>query len=275
MENRPRHAAGQPAARALAEHQRPDPSREVAISIDGLHVVRGGREVLPSISLTIPRGLVTGLLGPSGSGKSTLIRSIVGVQEVAGGTVTVLGAPAGSEQLRHRVGYVTQTPSVYDDLTVTQNVRYFGAILGRSKAEADATVERVGLADHASHLAGNLSGGQKSRCSLAAALVGEPDLLLLDEPTVGLDPVTRRSLWDLFHELADAGSTLLVSSHVMDEASRCDRLLLLREGRVLADETPDELLTGTGTTDAEAAFLALIDQAEAQRAGRDPKGALR
>ena len=237
-------------------------SGDVAVRVRGLQVDRGGREVLRSLDLDIPTGQVVGLLGPSGGGKSTLIRSIVGVQVVRAGTIDVLGEPAGSKGLRHRVGYVTQAPSVYDDLSVVQNVRYFGAVLGRSKADADQAVATVGLTDHATQLVGNLSGGQRSRASLAAALVGRPELLVLDEPTVGLDPVTRRTLWDLFHTLADQGTTLLVSSHVMDEATRCDRLLLLRDGEILADETPAELLDRTGTADAESAFLALIDAAE-------------
>ena len=237
-------------------------SGDAAVRVRGLQVDRGGREVLRTLDLDIPTGQVVGLLGPSGCGKSTLIRSIVGVQVVRAGTIDVLGEPAGSKGLRHRVGYVTQAPSVYDDLSVVQNVRYFGAVLGRSKADADQAVATVGLTDHATQLVGNLSGGQRSRASLAAALVGRPELLVLDEPTVGLDPVTRRTLWDLFHTLADQGTTLLVSSHVMDEATRCDRLLLLRDGEILADETPAELLDRTGTADAESAFLALIDAAE-------------
>ena len=236
-----------------------------AVAIDGLVVRRGRREVLHDLSLAVPAGQVTGLLGPSGSGKSTLIRAVVGVQVVAGGTVTVLGEPAGSSALRSRVGYVTQSPSVYDDLSVRANTRYFARLQHRDRRTADSkaeeAIERVDLASHADDTVGNLSGGQKSRVSLAAALVGDPDLLVLDEPTVGLDPVLRRDLWELFHELAAAGTTLLVSSHVMDEATRCDRLLLLREGRILADETPAGLLERTGETDAEAAFLSLIEEA--------------
>jgi ABC-2 type transport system ATP-binding protein len=233
-----------------------------AVEVDDLTVVRGGRTVLPGLRLTVPAGQVVGLLGPSGSGKSTLIRAIVGVQVVAGGTVTVLGEPAGSPSLRRRVGYVTQAPSVYGDLSVRANVRYFGSILGAPASAADEAIAAVDLADHADAVVDQLSGGQRSRVSLAAALVGDPELLVLDEPTVGLDPVLRRDLWDLFSRLAAQGRSLLVSSHVMDEASRCDRLVLLREGRVLADATLDELCARTGTHDAESAFLALIDQAQ-------------
>jgi ABC-2 type transport system ATP-binding protein len=232
------------------------------IEVEGLRVERGGRTVLPDLTVVVPAGQVVGLLGPSGSGKSTLIRTVVGVQVVAGGTVRVLGEPAGTPGLRHRVGYVTQDPSVYDDLSVRANVRYFAAMLGAPTSSADDAIAAVDLTDHADALVGRLSGGQRSRVSLAAALVGDPELLVLDEPTVGLDPVLRRDLWGLFNHLAAQGRSLLVSSHVMDEAARCDRLLLLREGRVLADATLPELLERTGATDAEGAFLALIDRAE-------------
>lgn len=233
-----------------------------AVEIEGLRVVRGGRTVLPGLSVRVPAGQVVGLLGPSGSGKSTLIRAVVGVQVVAAGTVRVLGEPAGSPALRHRIGYVTQSPSVYDDLTVRANVRYFASIVGASERSVDEAIAAVDLDSHAQSRVGRLSGGQRSRASLACALVGEPELLVLDEPTVGLDPVLRRDLWNLFHRLAAQGRSLLVSSHVMDEAARCDRLLLLREGELLADATLPELLARTGADDAEGAFLALIDRAE-------------
>ncbi len=231
-----------------------------AVVVDDLRVVRGSREVLPGISLSVPRGQVVGLLGPSGSGKTTLLRSIVGVQIVAGGTVTVLGEPAGSPGLRSRVGYVTQDPSVYADLTVRANLAYFAALVGAPRDAVERTIQEVDLTDSADSRVDRLSGGQRSRVSLGAALVGAPELLILDEPTVGLDPVLRRDLWALFHRLATKGTTLLVSSHVMDEAARCDRLLLLREGHLLADDTPDGLLARTGAPDAEHAFLALIEK---------------
>jgi ABC-2 type transport system ATP-binding protein len=235
------------------------------VQIEHLHVVRGGRTVLPDLSCTIQAGQVTGLLGPSGGGKSTLIRAIVGVQKVQGGRLDVLGRPAGSATLRRTVGYVTQAPSVYSDLTVTENLRFFARVLGASPDSITEAVERVDLADHAGSLVGRLSGGQRSRASLAVALLGEPELLVLDEPTVGLDPVLRRDLWALFHRLADAGTTLLVSSHVMDEADRCDRLLLLRDGRLLADDTPQGLRAATGAHDIEGAFLSLIDDVREDR----------
>lgn len=233
-----------------------------AVHVDGLTVRRGGELVLDGVSCVVPTGQVTGLLGPSGSGKSTLIRSVVGVQIVAGGEVRVLGLPAGSPSLRHRVGYVTQDPAVYDDLTVEENLRYFAAVLGAAPSSVEEVLAGVGLVDRAGSVVGRLSGGQRSRVSLATALLGNPEVLVLDEPTVGLDPVLRRDLWGMFHRLAAEGTTLLVSSHVMDEADRCDRLLLLREGRLLAEGSPEAVRAETGTRDLESAFLSLIDAQE-------------
>ena len=231
------------------------------IAVDHLRVVRGGRVVLGDLSVTIPVGQVVGLLGPSGSGKSTLMRAVVGVQVVDGGTVTVLGEPAGSPALRRRVGYVTQQASVYDDLTVLENVRYFAAVVGAGAAAVEHTLQRVDLIDQRNTVARHLSGGQLNRVSLACALAGDPEVLVLDEPTVGLDPVLRRDLWALFARLAAEGRCLLISSHVMDEAARCDRLLLLHDGRLLADTTPAGLLAQTDTDDADSAFLHLVDAA--------------
>lgn len=234
-------------------------SVEPAIRVEGLRVRRGPNVVLDGLSLEVAHGSVTGLLGPSGSGKSTLIRSIVGVQLVEAGEVRVLGEPAGSASLRPRVGYVTQSPSVYGDLTVRENLRYFGQILRVAPGRIEETIDEVDLRPQADQLVNRLSGGQRARVSLAAALLNGPELLVLDEPTVGLDPVLRRDLWRLFHSLAESGSTLLVSSHVMDEAKRCDALLLLREGGLLGSLTPDELRARTGEQDLEAAFLALAE----------------
>jgi ABC-2 type transport system ATP-binding protein len=229
-----------------------------AITLSDLVVHRGARRVLHDLSFAVPAGSVTGLLGPSGSGKTTAMRAIVGAQIVRSGTVTVLGLPAGAAALRSRVGYVTQAPSVYPDLTVRENERHFAAIFGRSARVADTSMADVGLSDAAGQLVRDLSGGQQSRISLACALVGEPEVLILDEPTVGLDPVLRVELWERFHALAAGGTTLVVSSHVMDEAARCDRLLLLREGRLLADCTPAELRAESGTDDLEEAFLRVV-----------------
>ena len=233
----------------------------VAVSVRGLRVVRGGREVLPGLDLDVPQGQVVGLLGPSGCGKSTLLRSVVGVQRTSGGTVRVLGLPAGDRALRRRVAYATQGASVYADLTVGQNLAHFAAVVGAGATAARRALEQVGLADRAGARVGALSGGQVSRASLAAALVGRPELLVLDEPTVGLDPLLRRDLWQLFAQLAAEGTTLLVSSHVMDEAARCDRLVLMRAGAVLADAPLPDLLRRTGAPDAEGAFLALVQEA--------------
>jgi len=233
--------------------------RDAAISVRDLVVERGGTRVLPGISLEVARGVVTGLLGPSGSGKSTLLRAIVGVQIVESGAVEVLGEPAGSPALRPRVGYMTQAPSVYGDLSVRENLSYFARVLGAPRETIDALLARVELAELSDRLVRRLSGGQRARVSLAAALLADPDVLVLDEPTVGLDPVLRRDLWDFFHTLAESGTTLLVSSHVMDEAARCDRLVLLREGSILADLTPDELLRQTAASDLDSAFLCLVE----------------
>ena len=232
---------------------------ELAIAVHALRIRRGGNLVLPGIDLTIARGRVTGLLGPSGSGKTTLMRCIVGVQIVDSGTIDVLGEPAGSPSLRRRVGYVTQAPSVYDDLTVRENLRYFVDVLGAPRSGVDDAIRTVDLSAHEDQVVRTLSGGERSRVSLATALLGSPELLVLDEPTVGLDPVLRRDLWATFHRLADDGITLLVSSHVMDEAKRCEDLVLMREGRIVATETPDELRARTGKLDLEDAFLALAE----------------
>ncbi len=228
-----------------------------AVEIHDLHVVRGKRNVLEHLDIAIGGG-VTGLLGPSGCGKSTLMRCLVGVQQVAGGTVTVFGEPAGSRPLRNRVGYVTQAASVYDDLTVSENLRFFARVLGVDNAHVDRVVDAVDLGGHRNQVVGRLSGGERSRASLAVALLGEPDLLVLDEPTVGLDPVLRVDLWGLFHELADQGAAVFVSSHVMDEAERCDRLLLMRDGRIIADGTPTEIKEKAGSDNVEDAFLAIV-----------------
>ena len=233
-----------------------------AVDVERLRVARGGREVLHGIDVTVAAGSVTGLLGPSGSGKTTLMRALVGVQIVASGRVEVLGLPAGDPRLRNRVGYVTQAPSVYWDLTVTENLRYFATVLGAPRSDVGRVIVEVGLRDHADDVVSTLSGGEHARVSLATALLGRPELLVLDEPTVGLDPVLRRDLWQLFADLAGRGVTLLVSSHVMDEAEHCQQLLLLRNGSVLATGSPDELRRRTGAADLEQVFLRLIESSD-------------
>ena len=230
-----------------------------AIEVDSLRVIRGGTPALDGITLRVAPGRVTGLLGPSGSGKSTLMRALVGVQQVASGRVTVLGRPAGSPSLRRRVGYMTQAPSVYLDLSVRENLQYFAGIVGAARERVDHVIATVALDGLDRRVVGRLSGGQRARVSLACALLDDPEVLVLDEPTVGLDPVLRRDLWTTFHALADRGRTLVVSSHVMDEAERCDDLLLLREGRLLAAGTPAELRERAGTRDLDAVFLQLIE----------------
>ena len=234
-----------------------------AVVVEGLRVRRGNRTVLHDIGFAVPPGSITGLLGPSGCGKTTLMRSVVGVQIVESGVVTVLGHPAGSARLRDKIGYATQNPSVYADLTVAEALRYFAAVLRAPAVDVARVIDEVNLTSHADHLVGELSGGQLNRASLAVALLGKPELLVLDEPTVGLDPVLRDELWTLFRRLADRGVTLLVSSHVMDEAARCERLLLMRDGRFLADDTPAALRASTGTDDLEQAFLHLVREQEA------------
>lgn len=240
---------------------------EAAVKIDHLRVIRGKRPALHDFSVQIARGSITGLLGPSGCGKTTLIRCIVGTQIVTSGDVWVLGKPAGSAELRRRLGYLPQDPTIYNDLRVVDNVRYFATLYGVDGQAADAAIERVGLSDHRTALCGNLSGGQRTRVSLACALVCQPDLLVLDEPTVGLDPVLRADLWQQFTELARAGTTLLVSSHVMDEADHCGDLLLMREGRLVAHTTPTQLREDTGCRSLEDAFLSIIKRSTMREAG--------
>lgn len=229
-----------------------------AIVTKDLCVSRRGVDVLRAISCAIPRGTVTGLLGPSGSGKTTLMRSLLGVQRITSGSVEVLDRAAGDPALRCAVGYASQTASVYDDLTVRENLRYFAAAVAVDADDVARVIDAVDLGGSTDRLTGRLSGGQRSRVSLAVAMLGQPELLILDEPTVGLDPILREDLWRLFHDLAAAGTTLLVSSHVMNEAQRCNELLLLRDGSVLAHESPAALKRRTGADSMDEAFLQLV-----------------
>ncbi|MER7606521.1 ABC transporter ATP-binding protein [Nocardioides sp. NPDC127503] len=231
------------------------------VEASGLRVVRGKNEVLHGLDFSIRAGEVTGLLGPSGCGKTTLMRALVGVQAKVTGTLTVLGSPAGSASLRPRIGYVTQAASVYDDLTITENLRFFTRVLGAPMSSVTEAIETVDLVDQKDQVVRDLSGGQRSRVGLAAALLGSPDLLVLDEPTVGLDPVLREQLWGTFRDLAAAGAAVIVSSHVMDEAERCDRLLLMRDGAFLADGSPAEIKQKASADDIEQAFLTLVKEA--------------
>ncbi len=228
------------------------------IQVGGLVVDRSGQRVVDGIGFDVPSGSLTGLIGPSGSGKSTVMRCIAGVQKHAGGLVKVGGYEAGSRMARGLVGYQPQRPAVYLDLTVRENLSYFATMIGVGASGVSEAIDRVSLGGEASRCVERLSGGQVARVSLAIALLGSPSVLLLDEPTVGLDPVLREDLWTLFATLAAQGTALVVSSHVMDEAERCERLLLLRDGRLLADAAPSALKAETGTTDLDSAFLAVI-----------------
>jgi ABC-2 type transport system ATP-binding protein len=233
-----------------------------SIHVQGLHVVRSHQTVLKNVSFDVSAGSLVGLLGPSGSGKTTLMRSLLGLQIIESGNVQLLGVNAGSAPLRHRVGYVSQAPAVYTDLTVTENLRYFARILDVASSDVERVINDVDLARRSRALVRTLSGGERVRVSLATALLGSPEVLILDEPTVGLDPVLRRDLWSTFSGLAAKGVTLLVSSHVMDEAARCERLLLMREGVILADLMPADLLSRTATSTYDEAFVRLIEEGQ-------------
>jgi ABC-2 type transport system ATP-binding protein len=241
-------------------------SMTVAVSIRDLAVRRGGREVVRIPSLEIAAGTVTGLMGPSGCGKTTLMRCIVGVQRIASGDVTVLGAPAGTPALRRRVGYMTQAPSVYGDLTVRENLDFFARVLGAAPARVEEVIGAVRVPVRPGQLVRDLSGGERARVSLAAVLLGEPELLVLDEPTVGLGPLLRVELWRMFRSMAGGGATLLVSSHSLEEARHCDHLLLMRDGALLLADTPDGLRRRTGHDDLEDAFVAFVSAREQEAA---------
>lgn len=230
-----------------------------AIIAHELTVVRDGTKILDHVTFAMERGNITGLIGPSGSGKTTLMRAIVGAQAITAGKLEVLGLPAGHEQLRPRIGYVTQSPAVYADLTARQNLRYFATILGVHKRRVDEVLATVDL-QHVNQLVGAMSGGQQARVSLAVALLGDPQLLVLDEPTVGLDPVLRKNLWALFRQLAAEGRSLLISSHVMDEAEQCADILLLRDGTVLNFSSKQGLLERSGAKTVQDAFLELAEE---------------
>ena len=221
-------------------------------------ITRDGKEVLRHINFELEPGKIVGLIGPSGSGKTTIMRAIVGLQKVSEGVVDVLGMESGSAALRDRVGYMAQSSSIYEDLSVAQNIRYFARVLGYPRTEVNRVITLVDLVPQRRQLVSTLSGGQQARVSLAIALLGRPSLLVLDEPTVGLDPVLRERLWTLFRELSNDGVTLVVSSHVMEEAARCDQLLLIRDGRLLANDTVANIFSSTDTKSVEEAFLKLV-----------------
>lgn len=239
-----------------------------AIAATNLIIMRGKQVIVRDLTMYVRPGRITGLIGPSGAGKTTLMRAIVGVQRLSGGELSVLGERAGKASLRRRIGYVTQTPAVYGDLTVEQNLRYFAQLVRATRQDVSLIIDRVQLSAQRHQLVDSLSGGQKARVSLAVALLGQPDLLVLDEPTVGLDPLLRAELWDMFAGLAAEGKTLLVSSHVMDEAERCDDLVLLRDGHALWSDSRASLLEATSTDTVGAAFIAAIRQKEVNDVSR-------
>lgn len=234
-------------------------SSSVAIAASKLSVTKDKSQILKNVTFTVPHGLIVGLIGPSGSGKTTLMRAIVGLQKSTSGKVRVDGLEAGDRRLRNRIGYVTQSPSIYNDLTVEQNIDYFADLLGMDSRDVARVIHEVDLVKQKNQLGISLSGGQKARVSLAIALLGDPDILVLDEPTVGLDPVLRQKLWGLFRHQAKQGKSLLVSSHVMDEADRCDDVLLMREGRLLWAGTRKDLLKKAHARSVESAFLSLVE----------------
>ena len=229
-----------------------------SIKAESLFVNVDRLPILNDLTFTIRPGSITGLIGPSGSGKTTLMRAIVGVQAITGGVLQVLGKPAGSKSLRYTIGYVTQNAAIYNDLTVIQNLRYFGVLARASRAQIEGIIATVHLEKQRKQLVGSLSGGERARVSLAVALLGDPELLVLDEPTVGLDPVLRQELWQFFADLATQGKTLLVSSHVMDEADRCDSLLLLRGGKLLWNDSREQLLRQTQARSVQEAFMRVV-----------------
>lgn len=233
-----------------------------AIIIRNLSVAITGKPILSSISAEIPEGKIVGLLGPSGAGKTTLIRSILGLQAPSDGDISVFGLAVGTKSLRSDIGYVTQSPSVYSDLTVAENLRYFGSLISVDRSSVDIVINDVDLTDCKHQLVGSLSGGQRARVSLAVALLGKPKLLLLDEPTVGLDPLLRQKLWHNFKKLSQQGVTILLSSHVMDEADKCDELLFIRDGKLLTTGTKSTILKRTNATSMEDAFIFLATGAE-------------
>jgi ABC-2 type transport system ATP-binding protein len=230
---------------------------DYALEAEGLRVTRRDLAVLRDLTFRVGSSQIVGLVGPSGCGKTTLMRTMAGVQRFAGG-LSVLGRGAGDPLLRKQIGYSAQSGATYQDLSVEENVRYFASVRGVESNDADRVLDEVDLTSLRRRVVGRLSGGQRARVSLAIALLGSPRLLILDEPTVGLDPVLREQLWQLFRGLAGKGITLLVSSHVMDEAERCDELLVLRDGELLAQGAPAELERRTSTSGMNDAFLALV-----------------
>ena len=231
-------------------------SEAFAVDVDNVVKSFGTIRALDGITLRVRQGEIYGLLGPNGSGKTTLIRAVVGLVAPDSGTVTVLGRRMPDLNILSSIGYMTQAAALYPDISVEENLRFFAAISG-ADSNVDEVLRVVELEQRRKSVVATLSGGMRQRCSLACALVHRPRLLLLDEPTVGVDPQLRVQFWDHFREMAAAGTTILVSSHVMDEAERCQRLGLIRFGKLLGEGSPDEVRAAAGTNNLEEAFLKL------------------
>lgn len=240
--------------------------QEAAVEIKGLTVQFGRQVILPQLSVSVPEGQIIGLLGPSGSGKTTLVKSIIGINPFRSGSITVFGRHVPSLGAMSAIGYMAQSDALYEDLCAMDNLLFFEKIYGihgqAAKARAKEMLSFVGLGDDKKKPVRYFSGGMKRRLSLAIALIHRPRLLILDEPTVGIDPVLRKKFWDEFKSLKSNGCTIITTTHVMDEAARCDRILLLREGKIIANGTPEELLSQTHTKSIEEAFLCFSGENE-------------
>jgi len=237
-----------------------EPTTEALISLHDIHLSYGRTEVLHGIDIEVPAGAITGLLGPSGHGKTTLVNLVVGALAATSGTICVLGEKAPPRKVKTSIGFMPQSDALYEDLTAVQNLRFFGSLYGMSRHSLDEAIPRVldvvSLpVENERKTVSAFSGGMKRRLSLAVALLHSPRLLVLDEPTVGLDPLHRVRLWKAFRELAEGGRTLLITTHVMDEAVNCDDLVMLHEGRVIARGTPADLVERSGKANLEEAFL--------------------
>ncbi|EFM12884.1 ABC transporter related protein [Paenibacillus curdlanolyticus YK9] len=237
-----------------------------AVALKNVTRAFGHRTVLDRASLTIHRGELFGLLGPSGSGKTTLIKIMAGIDRADAGEVHMLGVPMPKLEMLHRFGYMAQSDALYMELTGRQNMAFFGKLYGLRRSALNRRIEEtaalVDLAEHLGNPVAAYSGGMKRRLSLAIALLHEPEILVLDEPTVGIDPVLRQSIWQELHVLSRNGTTIIVTTHVMDEAEQCDRLGLIREGRFIATDTPAGILQHTGAASIEEAFITLSQRTE-------------
>jgi ABC-2 type transport system ATP-binding protein len=230
------------------------------VSVQNVSKRFGKHEVLKDINLEIHSGEIFGLLGPSGAGKTTLVKQLVGLELPTEGENYLFGEKMPSLKLIEKIGYMAQSDALYTELSAKENLEFFAALFGLSGARRKKRIlevmELVDLSEHLTKIVTNYSGGMKRRLSLAAAMLHEPELLILDEPTVGIDPVLRKSIWNGFYDLKNRGKTLIVTTHVMDEAEKCDRLGLIRDGRLIAVGTPAELKAKTGSSSVEEAFLA-------------------